>query len=103
MALVESSTAINRRVGREKELRQRMKDTLSRYEAVFGKVITVKELREWLIEEGKEEKRQFLRDRMGFLSNVDTSFLLRVIDDAGGAPEMPPEVLDEMDEIEDKD
>lgn len=93
------NSKVNRLAGRQKELRDRMKKTIDRYEAVFGKPLSVKVLKDFLHEEKKEEFKVFMRDRMGTLSGSDITFLLAVLDEKQVAPELPAATVDELDEL----
>lgn len=90
----------NRLAGRQIELRKKMKESLERYDAVFGRSLSVKELKDFLAEEAKQEKWRFLRDRLGLLSDTDIKFLREIIDSGTAlSAEAPPEIDDELEDL----
>lgn len=91
----------NRRAGREKELRAKLKACADRYETVFGKTLSVNDIRFFCDEEEKREKLTFLRDRVGQLSFADVGYVRQIIKSGEVAPELPPK-LDEVEEEEEQ-
>lgn len=69
----------NKRAGREKELRGKLKETLTRFEDVFGRVLSPSVLKEFLDESEKHNRISFLRDRMGMLSDMDVQYLRNIL------------------------
>ncbi len=95
----------NKRIGRESELRKKVKDAMQRHVDVFGKELTVEGLREFLDESEKQNRLTFLRDRIGMLSDLDVKFIRDVLKGSKGAniAVVDTESLDELDEISDDD
>lgn len=69
----------NKRAGREDELRTKLKDTLQRFEHVFNKPLTTTVLKEFLDESEKWNRLNFLKDRMGVLSDMDVKYLRNIL------------------------
>lgn len=74
-----SETTINKRAGRDAELREKLKATQDRYEEVFGKPLSLIALKDFLDDSEKQNKFNFLRDRLGVLSDLDVSYLRNVL------------------------
>lgn len=73
------STLENRRAGRETELRKKMLATVARFEDVFKKALTPVLLRQFLDAEEVRNRHNFLRDRLGELSDTDIGYLRNVL------------------------
>lgn len=91
----------NKNLGRQKELVRKLKLTCDRYESVFDKPLTVDELEYFLDEEWKRDRLSFLRDRMGQLSQTDIIFLRDHLKRSTTSKELPPELNENLEEIED--
>lgn len=97
-------TVENKRAGRDKELRGKIKSALDRYEAVFGKPLSTEVLHEFLDESEKNNRIQFLKDRVGVLSDQDVKYLRELLDENKGSPETELTVADDdLDEISESD
>lgn len=97
----------NKRAGRESELRKKLKASLSRYEDVFKKPLSVNALEEFLDESEKNNRLVFLKDRIGVLSDQDVKYLRDFLKEQGKG-EVEVEVgdsdsLEELSEIDDDD
>ncbi len=93
----------SRRAGRDKELRTKLKNVLDRFEAVFNKPLSVDVLHEFLDESEKHNRIQFLKDRIGVLSDQDVSFLRNVLSENSGTHETELVVADEIEELTEDD
>lgn len=97
----------NKRLGRENELRVKLKAALDRYEAVFGKPLSVSFLSEYLTDAEKQNKYIFLKDRIGMLSDQDVKYLRFVLAENKSAPDHEVKVATEdetdLSELEDID
>lgn len=87
----------NKRLGREQELRLKMKAALDRYEAVFGKPLSVQFLSQYLTDAEKNNKYVFLKDRVGELSDQDVKFLRFILAENSSAPETEVKVVTDED------
>lgn len=70
----------NRRIGREKELKDKLKSAAERYEGIFGKPLSVKVLTEFLDHSERQNWITFLKSRIGEpLSDVDIKYLRDIV------------------------
>ena len=98
----------NKRIGRETELRKKIKDTADRFEGVFGKPLSPKILHQFLDHSEEHNRNQFLVDKIGVLSDADVHFLRSVLKEnvssasAEEDVEESPEQVD-IDDLEDLD
>lgn len=92
----------NKRAGREKELRQKVRDATDRFESVFGRPLSVGVLREFLDESRKHNRLVFLKDRVGILSDADVDFLENVLKENSKQPESKLQTLvdDQPEDVE---
>ncbi len=94
----------NKREGRETELRKRVKECIERYESVFGKPLTTEALKFFLDESEKDNRNEFLRSRIGVLSDMDITYLRRVLKENVKGTKLkdplPEEEIPELDDIE---
>ena len=94
----------NKREGRETELRKRVKECIERYESVFGKPLPTEALKFFLDESEKDNRNEFLRSRIGVLSDMDITYLRRVLkENVKGTKLKDPlseEEIPELDDIE---
>ena len=92
---------MNDRLGREQELREKLKATVERYENVFGKQLTVGNLKDYLDEEEKKNKLDFLRGRMGLLSDTDIGYMRNILKENAKAPNTAsPKVVSALTDID---
>lgn len=95
----------NKRVGRENELRQKLKDTVKRFEDVFAKPLSTVVLKEFLDESEKNNRMIFLKDRMGQLSDADVNYLRNVLKEnvvsTTKAAVVSSDELDDVDDVDD--
>lgn len=92
----------NKRLGREKELRRKMRDCMDRFESVFGKPLSTGIILEFLDESEKHNRLTFLKDRIGLLSDWDVEYIRTVLKAASKSPELVPDIEDaESDEGDD--
>lgn len=98
--------AENKRAGREDELRKKLKAACDRYESVFGKPLGVAELKDFLDFSEAQNKRVFLTDRIGVLSDQDVAYLRNVLkENVSTSPAQPVQVAtaEDVDSIEEID
>ena len=99
-----SDTVENKRAGRDKELRGKVKNALARFESVFNKPLSTEVLNEFLDYCETQNRIQFLRDRVGDLSDQDVKFLRELINENGASSETEVTVADDdLEEISDSD
>lgn len=91
----------NKRSGREKELRKKIRNAMERYESVFGKPLSAGIIEEFLDESEKHNRITFLKDRVGLLSDWDVDYIRKVLKAGAKSPEVVPEIEDVEEEKED--
>jgi len=99
----------NKRIGRETELRKKVKETADRFEGVFGKPLSPKILNEFLDHSEKHNRNQFLVDKIGVLSDADVHFLRSVLKENVSDKSMEEESeapagqvdIDDLDDLDD--
>lgn len=97
----------NKRAGRDKELRKKMRAALDRYESVFGKPLSAKVLNEFLDESEKRNRLTFLTDRIGVLADQDVKYLRELVNENVASPEtelsvdVTEESVQQIEEIDD--
>jgi len=94
------SESINKRVGRERELRKKLREAVDRYELTFHKPLSPLVLKEFLVESKKHNQLVFLRDRVGVLSDQDCDYLMHILkENPVNESTVPVQVaLDELDD-----
>jgi len=99
----------SKRIGREQELRNKLKETLTRFEDVFKYPLSVSALKVFLDECELENRHSFLRDRLGLLSDKDVEYLRIVLKESAEkglnkpTPKEVEEATAEIDDIDDVD
>lgn len=73
------SDSINKRAGREKEIRKKIRQAIDRYELAFGKPLSPAVLKEFLVRSKQENQFVFLRDRVGVLSDQDCEYAMQIL------------------------
>jgi hypothetical protein len=69
----------SKRIGRDTELRNKLKEASERYESVMGAPLSVDVLKRFLDESEWNNKFLFLRDRIGVLSDADVGFVRQIL------------------------
>lgn len=95
---------VNKRIGREKELKKKIKAAIDRYETVFGKPLSAGALKEFCDYCEKENRMVFLRDRIGRLSDVDSTFIRGLLKETAASNEVQPRIdTEDLEEVDDED
>ena len=98
--MADSNVSVNRRLGREKELRKKMRLALERFESVFAKPLSVNVIKEFLDHSEKQNRLVFLTDRLGVLSDQDVAYVRTLLKEVTVSPELQPELpTEEIEEI----
>ncbi len=99
---------VNKRAGREEELRRKVKETIDRYESVFNVPLSTEALESFLNYSEENNRNVFLTGRIGVLSDMDVKYLRNVLKEntkgtnrAINDPLPDPEALEGLDDIED--
>ena len=97
----------NKRAGREDELRRKVKESIERYESVFGVPLTTEALKAFLDYSEEHNRNTFLVARIGVLSDADVGYLRNVLkENAKGTKLKDPlpdvDALSELDDVDDQ-
>lgn len=102
-----SEDSLNKRAGREDELRKKMKEVIQRYKDVFSSDLTTNVLKDFLVDSRKANKNNFLRDRIGVLSDIDIDYLETILkenvkDSALQDPTDEENALEDLDDLDEE-